>query len=68
MKKNNENSGVSHSRRDLLKKAAYVPPALVVLGVSIPITGNAASLGAPPGPPGTQRTNPSRKNPRKQAG
>lgn len=56
---------VSQSRRDLLKKAAYVPPALVALGALTTVTASAASLGPPPGPPGSQRIAPSRTKPRK---
>lgn len=43
-------------RRDVLKKAAYIPPTLVTLGTLAPLNSN-AGLGSsenPPCPPGQQ--------------
>ena len=42
------------TRRDLLGRAAYVGPALTVFGTIRSLPVGAASLGAPPPPPGTQ--------------
>ena len=48
--KNCSESPESTSRRKLLKKAAYVAPTIVVLGVLSPI--DAVAISGPPPPPG----------------
>ena len=48
VKKESNKKGVSLPRRELLKKMAYIPPTLVVLGVLTPQSAGAAS--PPPSP------------------
>jgi len=57
-----EKQQISQGRRELIKKAVYVPPMLMVLGLIKPNTGNAVSLGEPPAPPAPQNS-PRRRNP-----
>lgn len=45
-----DNKVVSQERRDLLKKAAYTAPTLVVLGVITPIDKGYAMSNPPPDP------------------
>jgi hypothetical protein len=44
----NDKNKVSKDRRNFLKKAVYVPPALVMLSSLVPVVANAFS--EPPGP------------------
>jgi hypothetical protein len=57
LKRTEDNETMEKGRRDLIKKAVYIAPTIVVLGVLTPIFGNAQSLpdcppDAPSGYPG----------------
>ena len=56
IKKNNDKTGSSESpespaRRKIIKKAAYIAPTIIVLGVLSPIEAMAQVSGLPPPPP-----------------